>query len=146
MLSTNVSKYLWGKLFLFSIYLINRLPTRVLNFDTPHQALLNAFLIAKFLSSILLIKIFGCLTFVHIYSQDMSKHDPRSLKCVFIVYASNKKRVQVLLSYNKKIFLRLWISHSLKILHTSSKLKFKERIMNNLSLGIVIPYLTLNIT
>ncbi|CAJ2640820.1 unnamed protein product [Trifolium pratense] len=36
-------------------------------------------------------RIIGCKSFVHIHSDGRGKHDPRSLKCVFIGYSSTQK-------------------------------------------------------
>ena len=43
MLSTNVPKYLWGEAVLTATYLINRVPSRVLNHETPLNCLKKCF-------------------------------------------------------------------------------------------------------
>ncbi|GAU39772.1 hypothetical protein TSUD_220160 [Trifolium subterraneum] len=43
MLSMNVPKYLWGNAILTACYLINRMPTRVLKYETPLQVLQKKF-------------------------------------------------------------------------------------------------------
>ena len=74
-----------------SAYLINRLSSCVLKFETPRQALIKIFPHARVLSSDLPFKIFYCSTFVHVCPINKSKLDPRSIKCVFIGYSTNKK-------------------------------------------------------
>ena len=91
MFSTRVPKYLWGEAILTSAYLINRLPSCALKFETPRQALIKIFPHARVLSSNLPFKFFGCSTFVYVYPQNMSKLYPRSIKCVFIGCSANKK-------------------------------------------------------
>ncbi|RVW70809.1 Retrovirus-related Pol polyprotein from transposon TNT 1-94 [Vitis vinifera] len=71
-------------------YLINRMPSRVLKFQTPCQTLLKSFPTTRLISTVPP-KIFGCSVFVHINQQHRSKLDPRSLKCIFLGYSSNQK-------------------------------------------------------
>ncbi|KAM0954162.1 putative RNA-directed DNA polymerase [Dioscorea sansibarensis] len=90
MFSTHVSKFLWGEAVLTAAYLINRMPSRVLNFQTPYELLLKSYPYTHFISA-LPAKVFGCTTFVHISTQNRSKLDPKSLKCVFIGYPPHQK-------------------------------------------------------
>ena len=39
----------------------------------------------------LVLRIFGCVAFVHVHNQNMGKFDPRALKCVFVGYSSTHK-------------------------------------------------------
>ena len=90
MFSTNVPKLFWGEAVLTAAYLINRMSSRVLKFQTPCQTLLKSFPTTR-LISIVPPKIFGCSVFVHINQQHRSKLDPKSLKCIFLGYSANKK-------------------------------------------------------
>ena len=90
MFSTNVPKLFWGEAVLTAAYLVNRMPSRVLKFQTPCQTLLKSFPTTR-LISIVPPKIFECSVFVHINQQHRSKLDPRSLKCIFLGYSANKK-------------------------------------------------------
>ncbi|RVW38442.1 Retrovirus-related Pol polyprotein from transposon TNT 1-94 [Vitis vinifera] len=83
MFSMNVSKLFWGQAVLTAAYLINRMPSRVLKFQTPCQTLLKSFPTTRLISTVPP-KIFGCSVFVHINQQHRSKLDPRSLKCIFL--------------------------------------------------------------
>ena len=65
MFHMNVPKYLWGNAILTSCYLINRMPTRVLHYETPLQTLKHIFPNTR-LTSDLPLKIFGCTVFVHV--------------------------------------------------------------------------------
>ena len=90
MFSTNVPKYLWGEAILIASCLINRMPTRVLNYIPPLECFQKYFLESRIQSNLPL-KIFGCTIYVHIPSKDSSKLDPRAEKYIFIGYAPNKK-------------------------------------------------------
>ena len=83
MLSMNVPKYLWGEAILTAAYLINRVPSRVLNHQTPLNFFKNWFPENR-LTSNLPLKVFGCTMFVHIPNIYWSKLDARAKKCVFI--------------------------------------------------------------
>ena len=90
MFTTHVPKVFWGEAVLTSAYLINRMPSRTLSFNTPYQTFLKAFPNTSLLST-LPMKVFGCTTFVHIHAQHRGKLDPKSIKCLFVGYSSNKK-------------------------------------------------------
>ncbi|RVW73200.1 Retrovirus-related Pol polyprotein from transposon RE1 [Vitis vinifera] len=75
MFSMNVPKLFWGQAVLTVAYLINRMPSRVLKFQTPCQTLLKSFPITRLISTVPP-KIFGCSVFVHINQQHRSKLDP----------------------------------------------------------------------
>jgi hypothetical protein len=110
MLFTHVPKQFLGEAVLTTTYLINRMPSRVLNFKTPSQVLLQAFPHTKLLSS-LDPKVFGCSVFVHIHHR--GKLDPTSLKCIFIGYSPHQKGYKC-------------YSHVLKKVYTSMDVTFFE--------------------
>ncbi|CAN1121074.1 Retrovirus-related Pol polyprotein from transposon TNT 1-94 [Linum perenne] len=91
MFARHVPKYLWGDAVLTATYLINRMPSRVLQFQTPRQVLLNVYPQLTSISSDLPPRIFGCTAFVHINPIHRTKLDPRSHKCVFIGYSPHQK-------------------------------------------------------
>lgn len=81
--------------------LINQMPSKVLNFRTPSQFLLQAFPHTKIISS-LNPKVFGCLVFIHI--QHWGKLDPTSLKCIFLGYSPHQKGYKWYSPINKNIY------------------------------------------
>ena len=90
MFSKHMPKYLRGEVVLTSCYLINRMSSRVLKYETPLQTLRNFFLRNQ-LTTDLPLKFFCCTVYVHIPNQLRKKLEPRAEKCVFVGYASNKK-------------------------------------------------------
>ena len=90
----NVPKHFQGEAVLTATYLINRMSSRTLKFQTPIQALLQTFPNTRIISS-LPPKIFGCTVFVH--NHHKNKLDPKAIKCVFLGYSSMQK-VQMLFS------------------------------------------------
>lgn len=103
MFATNAPKYFWGEAVLTATYLINRMPYRVLNFDSPSQMFLKSYPYSRLLSN-LPPKIFGCSVFVHISPQNRSKLDPKAIKCIFLGYSSNQKGYRCYSPSTKKFF------------------------------------------
>ena len=79
----------WGEALTSAIYLINRVPSRTLQFQTPFQALHNS--IHAPTTSNLPPRVFGCVAFVHLHKHQRSKLTPQALRCVFLGYAQNQK-------------------------------------------------------
>ena len=75
--TTHAPKSYWGDAVLSSVYLINRLPTQVLNKRTPIELLSPS-------SSLFSIspRVFECVCFVHNHSPTRGKLDPRAIKRV----------------------------------------------------------------
>ncbi|RDY10219.1 hypothetical protein CR513_05304, partial [Mucuna pruriens] len=80
----------WGEAILTVTYLINRLPTRVLNSISQIKHMLSFFPFS-FLMLSLPSCVFGCVAFVHSHNPHRGKLDPKGVKCVFTGYPSNKK-------------------------------------------------------
>lgn len=100
----NVPKYLCGEVVLTSTYLINRLPSKILGFKSPMDVL-SSFYPNLPVSSNLKPRIFGCVSFVHVHSQERKKLDPRALRCVFVGYSSTQKGYKCFHPTSKKFFV-----------------------------------------
>jgi len=85
-----IPKKYWGEAVLTASYLINCLPSCVLDSKTPMDVL-SSFYPDLSTSSNLTPRIFGCTSFVHIHSDGRGKLDSIALKCVFIGYSSTQK-------------------------------------------------------
>ena len=79
-----------GDALLTACFLINRMPSKVLQFQTPLQTL-QKFFPENHIFSELDLRIFGCTTFVCLHDPSLSKLDARSCKCIFLGYSSVKK-------------------------------------------------------
>ena len=106
--TTKVPKYLWGEAILPTTYLINRMPSKVLNFETPLKNF-HKFYPMNRLSSTLPLKKFGCTTFVHIHDHNRGRLEPQARKCVFVGYASNQKGYKCFNPISKKKCLSPWM-------------------------------------
>ncbi|KAI5353834.1 hypothetical protein L3X38_006728 [Prunus dulcis] len=79
----------WGEVVISAAYLINRIPSNILNFQTSLQKLHHHIQTPH--TPNLELRIFGCVVFVHLHDHQRSKLDPRAEKCVFIGYAPHQK-------------------------------------------------------
>jgi hypothetical protein len=103
MLDTHVPKSYWGDALLITTYLINRMPSRLLDFKTPLEVMSPPLYSAKCVSS----KVFSCVCFVHIHGPTKSKLDPRSLKCVFVGYSPTQKGYKCYHPPSRKYFVSM---------------------------------------
>ncbi|RVW62614.1 Retrovirus-related Pol polyprotein from transposon TNT 1-94 [Vitis vinifera] len=79
----------WGEAITSAAYLINRVPSSLINFQTPLQTLTNA-VVAPTVPN-LPPRVFGCVTFVHLHKHQRTKLTSHALQCVFVKYALHKK-------------------------------------------------------
>jgi hypothetical protein len=79
----------WGEALTSAAYLINRVPSSTINFQTPSQALVEA--VVSPVVPNLPPRVFGCVAFVHLHKHQSNKLTPRALRCVFVGYAAHKK-------------------------------------------------------
>ncbi|KAJ0625451.1 putative RNA-directed DNA polymerase [Helianthus annuus] len=89
LIESKVPKFFWPEAVASSVYLINQLPTKILELKTPIQALEKFAKIPPPLT--LEPRIFGCSAFVHIPKTNRTKLDPCAEKCVFVGYGVNQK-------------------------------------------------------
>jgi transposase InsO family protein len=75
----NVPKHFWGEAILTATFLINRMPSSVLQFQTPLKFLPSCSRVAS-----LPPKVFGCVCFVHAPKHPGGKLDPKARKCIFL--------------------------------------------------------------
>ena len=78
----------WGEAITSAAYLINRVPSSSINFQTPLQVLTNA-IVALTVPN--LPRVFGCVAFVHLHKHQSTKLTFHALQCVFVGYALHKK-------------------------------------------------------
>ena len=96
----NVPKHFWADVVSTTCFFINRMPSSVFNWATPyHQLFPNnpLFLIEP--------KVFGCTCFVWDVRPQVSKLDPKSLKCIFLGYSRVKKGYRCYCSTLRRYFV-----------------------------------------
>ena len=82
----NVPKHFWADAVSTTFFFINRRPSSVLNWATPYHQLFPNNLLFPIDP-----KVFGCTCFVRDVCPQVSKLDPKSLKCIFVGYSRVKK-------------------------------------------------------
>ncbi|KAJ9679119.1 hypothetical protein PVL29_021142 [Vitis rotundifolia] len=102
----NVPKSYWGEAVLTTTYMINRIPSRVLDNKRPVK-ILKSFYPHFRTSNGLIPRVFGCTAFVHVHSQHRDKLDPRAIKCVFLGYSSTKKGCKCYNLQTRKFYISL---------------------------------------
>lgn len=96
-LTSGISKTYWGDAMLASAYIINRLPTKTLEWKSPCEVLLGNKPDISNLHS------FGCLCFVRVSTLGLGKLEPRGIKGVNLGVAASQKGFKVLLLDTKKV-------------------------------------------
>lgn len=89
MLESKVSVQYWPEAVATTNYLLNRLPTKILKYQTHLDLLAQFHPIPTYLT--LSPCIFGCTVYVHIPRAHRSKLDPCATKCVFVGNGVNQK-------------------------------------------------------
>ncbi|CAL2268192.1 unnamed protein product [Prunus armeniaca] len=101
LLSMSVPKSYWGEAIITAAYLINRMPSQVLKFQTPLQVVTAA--CSHSTVNHLPPRVFGCISFVHLHHS--GKLDPHSLKCIFLGYSATQKGYKCYHPLSKKFFV-----------------------------------------
>lgn len=110
-------------------YLINRIPSTIINNKTPFE------LLFKYVPTYTHLKIFVCLRFVSNLSLNRSKFDSKALKCVFLEYPSHIKEYKVLYLQ----FQKLYISRDIDFVETQSPFMSTSQKSSN---TLVLPHIT----
>jgi hypothetical protein len=99
LIGAHVPSCYWDDAVATAVHLLNRMPTKVLTFQTPLKVLSNHVP----LPAVLMIppRIFGCVAFVHLHKNQRTKLDPCAVRCLFLGYGLHKKRVSVLRSHHQ---------------------------------------------
>ena len=116
MFMMNVPKFLWGEAIKTAAYLINSMPSRVLNYKTPLECLTgsNSFIVPP--------KIFGCSCFVHDYRNSVGKLDPRAVKCIFVGYSPTQKGYRCWCPTERRFFVSMDVTfHERESFYSSSR-------------------------
>ncbi|XP_028779846.1 uncharacterized protein LOC114736223 [Neltuma alba] len=88
----------WGECVKMACFLVNRLPSKILKFQTPYEIVYGK--IADYTN----LRAFGCLAYA-IDLVNVDKFKPRSLPCVFLGYPNNQKGFVLLNLHNRDIFV-----------------------------------------
>ena len=85
LLQSSVPPKLWVEALSTVVYLINRLSSNVLNFETPYFCLYHRH--PRYLD----MHTFGCVCFVHLPPHEHRKLSAQSVRCAFMGYSPSHK-------------------------------------------------------
>lgn len=86
-------KKFWAEAIAYAVYLLNRCPTKCLEFKTPYKVWSGRTPSIKYLHVI------GCIAYTHMLNELRKKLDDKSKKCIFIYYnIMNKANDCIILS------------------------------------------------
>ena len=88
----------WSECVQTSIFLINRIPSKVLNNKTPYELMYGK------IPDYSTIRVFGCLSFASTLPSSRHKFSPRAVPCVLIGFPSHMKAYKLLDLQSKKCF------------------------------------------
>ncbi|CAN6709377.1 unnamed protein product [Malus baccata var. baccata] len=89
LIGASVPKRFWSEAVTYAVYVINRMPSRVMDFRTPLQVLTEFVPVVS--TNTLSPRVFGCVAYVHIHKIHRSKLDPCAHRCVFLGFAPQQK-------------------------------------------------------
>ena len=101
----NLPKYYWGEAVKSAAYLINRIPSSAIEFQSPQQKM-ESLLSVPHLPN-LEPRVFGCTVYVHIPKVLRSKLDPCAKRCVFVGYSEFQKGYRCYDPHHQKLHVTL---------------------------------------
>ncbi|GAB2277530.1 hypothetical protein Dimus_039233 [Dionaea muscipula] len=99
MMHANVSKIFWVEAFTIAVFLINRLPTRVLDWDSPYARLFGH---APDYGSL---RVFGSRCYPYLWDRKDSKFDTKSLPCIFLGYSDRHKGYRCYYPSSRRVYI-----------------------------------------
>ena len=122
MFQSRLPKKFWSYAVLHAIYLINRIPTKILNNKSSYEVLYNA------IPDLSCLKVFGCLSYASTLPVNRHKFDPRARKCAFLGFKPGIKgfvlvdvhTTEILVSRNVKFLDLEFPFHSSSVTHISN--------------------------
>ena len=113
----------WSDVVAIVVHLLNHMPTKVLQFQTP----LKVFSDHVSLPTVLMIppRIFGCVTFIHIHKNQRTKLDPCVVRCLFLGYGVHKKGYRCYDPIGKRTYI------TMDVTFLESEKKFPSPVSNS---------------
>ena len=96
---SKIPKVFWNYAISHSVYLINRLPSSVIQNKSPYEMLYKT--VPNFQN----LRIFGCICFASTIENNRNKLDPRAKKCIFLGLKNGTKGYVVIDTNTREIFV-----------------------------------------
>src|SRR3954470_1171329 len=106
MIQSKLPKKFWSYVVLHAVFLMNRIPTKLLKNKSSYEVLYGK------LPELSSLKVFGCLCYGSTLSTNRHKFDPRARKCAFLGFKQGMKgyilldtsNFEIVISRNVKFF------------------------------------------
>ena len=95
----NLPKILWAKVLATSVCLLNRCPTISMPNITPYESWCGS------KPNIYHLRVFRCISYVHVPTEKRRKLDDKSVKCIFIGYCEESKGYRLYNPETKKLMI-----------------------------------------
>ena len=92
----HISNEYWGDAIAYSVYILNRIPIKIIKDRFPQQVWSGK------CSNISHLRIFGCVAYAHVPEELRRKLDDRSQKCIFVGYSEESKAYRLYNPITKK--------------------------------------------
>jgi hypothetical protein len=116
---SNLPKSFWSYAVVHAVFIINKIPTPILQNRSPHELMHGA------LPDLQILKVFGSLVYASTLQNNRTKLDPRGRKCIFLGYKQGVKGTILFDLNTKDIFISRNVTHYEHILpYQSNSSKF----------------------
>jgi hypothetical protein len=116
----------WGEAVTAGAYIINRVPSSSLQFQTPFEVLHR--LVSAPTMPNLPPKVFGCVAYVHLHKGLRTKLEPRGLRCVFVGYALHQKGYRCYHPPSRQLYVTLDVVFHETTMYYSSQTKENDEV------------------
>ena len=99
MFQSKLPKKFWSYAVLHAVFLLNRIPTKILKKRSSHEVLYGQ------ISDLSHLKLFVCLSYASTLPINRNKLDPRAKKCAFLGYKSGMKGYVLVDVHNSEVFV-----------------------------------------
>ncbi len=83
----NLSNYFWAEAVTTVFYIMNQTPTMIVHRMTFEEKIIEK------KSDVSHLKVFSCITYVHVHDEKKLKLNPKVEKCIFIGYSLTQKMI-----------------------------------------------------
>ncbi|KAM1972448.1 hypothetical protein ACFX1Q_019779 [Malus domestica] len=110
LLGASIPKMFWPEAVTYAVYVINCMPSRVLNFQTPLQVLTQHAPVVS--THTFTPRVFGCVAYVHIQKIHHTKLDLCALRCVFVGFSPHQKGYKCYHPETKHMYVTMDVTFS----------------------------------
>jgi hypothetical protein len=115
---SNAPLFLWVEAFTTAVYLMNRLPSSTLNFESPY------FMLHGNHPTYSSLRVFGSKCFPYTWDTKQNKFDPKTILCIFVGFSDKHKGYKCFHPPSKKMLI------SRHVVFDESSFPYKQKLQN----------------